>query len=236
MAEVSPGRAGPGHPGAGSSGPAVTGIRKAKAAATEAALKAAALRVFDRNGYINAKVTDITSEADRSAGLFYSHFPHKEALLEALLADVIVEMGEELTTHTAVHDLTNREHLRWHVEAVWSMYKKHRPLLIALQEAAMTSAAFAKRLQAIRYEETALLRDHLDEMKASGVVLAGRSAVLASAIVALVNQFCNVWLLEGGEPITPELTDDEAVNTVTDLLLNGLTGPSRPRAAGAAEA
>jgi AcrR family transcriptional regulator len=233
MAEVSPGRPGPGHPGAGPPAPAVTGTRKAKAAATEAALKAAALRVFERNGYINAKVTDITTEAGRSAGLFYSHFPHKEALLEALLADVIVEMGNELTTHASVHDLTNREHLRWHVEVVWSTYKKRRPLLIALQEAAMTSAAFAERLQAIRYEETALLRDHLDEMQAKGVVLAGRSVVLASAIVALLNQFCNVWLLEGGEPITPGLTDDEAVNTVTDLLLYGLTGPSRPRTASA---
>jgi AcrR family transcriptional regulator len=236
MAEDSPGRPAPGHPGAGPPAPAATGTRKAKAAATEAALKAAALRVFERNGYINAKVTDITTEADRSVGLFYSHFPHKEALLEALLADVIDEMGEELTTHTAVHDLTKREHLRWHVDVVWNMYKKHRPLLIALQEAAMTSAAFAKRLQAIRYEETALLRDHLDEMQASGVVLAGRSAVLASAIVALINQFCNVWLLEGGEPVTPGLTDDEAVTTVTDLLLYGLTGPDRPRTAGAAEA
>jgi AcrR family transcriptional regulator len=217
-------------PGAGPSVPAVTGIRKAKAAATEAALKAAALRVFERNGYINAKVTDITTEADRSVGLFYSHFPHKEALLEALLADVIVEMGDELTTHTSAHDLTNREHLRWHVDVVWSTYKKHRPLLIALQEAAMTSAAFAKRLAAIRHEETALLRDHLDEMQAGGVVLAGRSAVLASAIVVLVNQFCKVWLLDGGEPITPGLTDDEAVNTVTDLLLYGLTGPAVGRA------
>lgn len=222
MAEVSSARPGTGRPAA----PA-PGTRKAKAAATEAALKAAALRVFDRNGYINAKVTDITTEADRSAGSFYSHFLHKEALLEALLADWIVEMGNELTTHTPVHDLTNRDHLRWHVDAVWSTYRKHRALLIALQEAAMTSAAFAKRVQAIRYEETVVLRDHLEQMQAGGVVLAGRPAVLASAIVALFDQFCRVWLLEGGEPIVPELTDDEAVDTVTDLLLYGLVGPAR---------
>jgi AcrR family transcriptional regulator len=225
MAEVATGRP-PGRGRAGAVPPplAGSGTRKAKAAATEAALKAAALRIFERSGYINAKVTDITTEADRSAGSFYSHFPHKEALLEALLADWIVEMGQELTIHTTVHDLTNRDHLRWHVNAVWSTYKKHRPLLIALQEAAMTSVEFGRRVQAIRYEETVVLRDHLDEMQANGVVLAGRSAVLASAIVALLDQFCRVWLLEG-EPITPVLTDDEAVDSVTDLLLYGLTGP-----------
>ncbi|MER7547264.1 TetR/AcrR family transcriptional regulator [Actinomadura sp.] len=229
MAEVSSGRSETGQPAAR---PPAPGTRKAKAAATEAALKAAALRVFERTGYINAKVTDITTEANRSAGSFYSHFLHKEALLEALLADWIVEMGNELTSHTPVHDLTNRDHLRWHVDAVWSTYRKHRALLIALQEAAMTSAAFAKRVQSIRYEETVVLRDHLDQMQANGVVLAGRPAVLASAIIALLDQFCRVWLLEGGEPIVPELTDDEAVDTITDLLLYGLVGPGRATDAG----
>lgn len=225
MAEVSQGRPAPGtSPGAAS----VTGFRKAKAAATEAALKAAALRVFERSGYLNAKVTDITTEADRSAGSFYSHFPHKEALLEDLLSDWISEMGGELTTHTPVHDLTNRAHLRWHMEAVWNTYRKHRALLIALQEAAMASPAFAQRTQSIRYEETEVLRDHLEQMQAQGVVLAGRPEILASAIVALFSQFCRVWLLEGGEPVTPELTDDEAIDTVTNLLLHGLVVPPQP--------
>ncbi|AWS44278.1 TetR/AcrR family transcriptional regulator [Streptosporangium sp. 'caverna'] len=206
-------------------GPPAGGTRKAKAAATEAALKAAALRVFERSGYINAKVTDITTEANRSAGSFYSHFPHKEALLEALLADWIEEMGDELTAHTMVHDLTNREHLRWHVAVVWGTYGRRRPVLIALQQAALSSEAFAQRMLELRYEETAMLRAHLDDMRAKGVPLAGRSAVLASAVLALLEQFCRVWLLEGGDPITPELSDDEAIDTVTDLLLYGLTGP-----------
>jgi AcrR family transcriptional regulator len=225
MAEVVPVRGGQPGPRAESDVPAV-GVRKAKAAATEAALKAAALRVFDRGGYINAKVTDITAEANRSAGSFYNHFPHKEALLEALLADWIVEMGNELTTHAAVHDLTNREHLRWHVAVLWNTYERHRPILIALQQAALSNEAFAKRMLALRHEETATLRAHLDDMRAAGVRLAGRSTVLASAIIALLEQFCRVWLLEVSEPITPELTDDEAVDTLTDLLLYGLLGPS----------
>ncbi len=72
----------------------VGGIRKQRAARTEAELQAAAIRVFERSGYLNAKITDITTEAGRSAGMFYKHFASKEKLLEALLADLLAENDE----------------------------------------------------------------------------------------------------------------------------------------------
>lgn len=80
--------------------------RKARAAQTEGSLKEAARRVFARSGYLDAKITDITTEAGRSVGSFYRHFAGKEEVLQALLADWIAQAGAELTIHDAADDLS----------------------------------------------------------------------------------------------------------------------------------
>ncbi len=93
--------------------------RKAQAAQTEAALKEAALRVFARNGYHSAKITDITTEARRSAGSFYTHFTGKDDVLRALLADWLAQAGAELAADPAGDDLSQEPALRARVAACW---------------------------------------------------------------------------------------------------------------------
>jgi AcrR family transcriptional regulator len=201
--------------------------RKEKAAQTEAALKEAARRVFARTGYLNAKITDITAEAGRSAGSFYKHFTSKQDVLQALLSDWLEQAGQELSGHEAGDDLSSEPALRARVAAYWHTYKAHLPEIRALGEAALVDPEFAGRVAGIRHAQLETMREHLRRLRAAGFELPGDPAVLASAFNALMEGFCAIWLARGGEPIGRPLGDDEAIDTLTGLLRHGLTGPGR---------
>jgi len=65
---------------------------RADAARNRRALLAAARRVFERDGFVTARITDIADEAGLAHGSFYSHFRSKEDALAAVLGEV----GEEM--------------------------------------------------------------------------------------------------------------------------------------------
>src|SRR5271170_3133877 len=193
--------------------------RKAQAAQTEVALKEAARRVFARSGYHGAKITDITTEAGRSAGSFYTHFAGKDDVLRALLADWLAQAGAELAADPAGDDLSQEPALRARVAAYWHTYRAHLAEIRALGEAAQADPAFAESLAAMRHAGLATMRWHLERLRDAGHALPGDPAVLASAFNALLEGFCQAWIAGGGEPIGRPLGDEEAIETLTRLLL-----------------
>ena len=66
--------------------------RRADAERNRAALVGAARRVFERDGYVRARITDIADEAGVAHGSFYSHFDGKPAVFAAVMAEVEEEM------------------------------------------------------------------------------------------------------------------------------------------------
>lgn len=201
------------------------GGRKARAVQTEVALKEAGRRVFARSGYLDAKITDIAAEAGRSVGSFYKHFAGKDELLQALLADWITQAGAELASQP--DDLSEPAALRARVAAYCFTYRAHVPEIRALLQAAQVSPAFARQLAQFRHAELGTMRAHLVRLGSAGFQLPGDPAVLASAVNALLEGFCAIWIAGNGEPIGRVLADDEAIDTLTGLLSYGLAGPRR---------
>ena len=129
--------------------------------------------MFARSGYHGAKITDITTEAGRSAGSFYKHFAGKDDVLRALLADWLAQAGAELAADPSGDDLSQEPALRARVAAYWHTYRAHLPEIRALGEAAQVDPAFAESLAAMRHAGLATMRRHLERLRDAGHTLPG---------------------------------------------------------------
>ncbi|GII05704.1 TetR/AcrR family transcriptional regulator [Planobispora takensis] len=197
------------------------GVRKARAAETEAALKEAALRQFAERGYLNTKITDITAAAGRATGSFYDHFASKDALLQALLADLHGKAHDRLAGQEhPPHDLTDPDQLHEHLAVAWHLMRGNRPVMIALFEQAMAAGPGAGRLWQRLTEDTQVLREHLEHLRESGRPLPGDPELVAAAMGAMLSMLA--YALPGEDP---GRSDDEVVGILARLLLHGLAGP-----------
>jgi AcrR family transcriptional regulator len=200
--------------------------RVEQAAGTEAALKDAARRVFAQKGYLNTKITDITAEAGRAAGSFYNHFTSKEDLLKALLADLLAESDRDVIAADSAHsgDFTNRDAVRWHVEAYWRFYARNTVELTALRQAALVNAEFGAQMQALINQDTSHIRDHLDPIAAAGRTLPGRPDVVLAMFAGLLDGFGSQWHMSGGQFGESHVDEDEAIDALTDFIYRALNG------------
>jgi AcrR family transcriptional regulator len=194
-------------------------VRKQQAAQTSAELKAAAIRVFERVGYLNAKITDITAEANRATGSFYKHFAGKEELLEALLADLLAENDAGTLAEGHSDDFGDRAAIRWHVAMFFAFYRRHRTVMVALEQAATVDASFARRRQEMLEPDLRHIAGHLD-----GLDLPGDPLVLATMFTHTLWGFATTWLSPDPPPLGRDLSDDEAIETITSFLHAGLGG------------
>lgn len=70
-------------------------------AQTRASLLSAAADLFAEKGVGETRISEITDRADVGAGSFYNHFEDKDAIVQALLADLAAAHGEQVDRETA---------------------------------------------------------------------------------------------------------------------------------------
>jgi AcrR family transcriptional regulator len=101
---------------------------------TRATLVAAARKVFERDGFLNARLTDIPKEANCSVGTFYTYFADKEEILQAVLEAAQNDMlhpGQPRldpgdSSPIAVIEASNR--------AYFEAYKRNAKLMLILEQ------------------------------------------------------------------------------------------------------
>ena len=121
--------------------------RSARGIRTRNALVAAARVVFERDGYLDARLADISAEAGVASGSLYTYFEGKEEIFQAVAEQVTEEMVHpHLRSRTGVTDprelidLANREYLR--------AYKKNAKLMGLFEQVSQVDEKF----RAVRVE------------------------------------------------------------------------------------
>ncbi|MFE9789178.1 TetR/AcrR family transcriptional regulator [Nocardia salmonicida] len=197
----------------------MAGSRREKSAETEQALKDAARQVFAEHGYLNAKITDITTAAGRAAGSFYNHFASKEELLQALLRDMAVAGDERAADPEHNGDFTDPAAVRYHVRGYWTFAREHASVLRAIGQAALVSPDFARIIAGFGAEQRADIADHVADFPQRGLRLPGTVDASLAMMFAAVDGMLR--MVEDG---SVTLADEEAIESITRFVYRGLTG------------
>jgi AcrR family transcriptional regulator len=195
--------------------------RERKSDRTRRRILTAAKQLFDRRGYRDTTVDDITRRADIAHGTFYLYFRGKSEILRELAITALAEFDS-----IATHEFQTLEEVASLIRQTLEIYQRNRLLMRLLREASASDAHFREQ-----YDEVfvGLLVEHLRQNIERINALLPASAHLdargaARAIVGMVESFA-YGIFVGGEHFTIE----EAVEVLSTFCVRALgMGSSQP--------
>ena len=168
-------------------------------------IRAAALRLFARDGYAAVSMRRIAAEVGVQAGALYTYTPDKQALLHDLMAAHL----EHLLATWAQQDRPGpplarlerftRFHIAYHLE---------RPdeVFVAYMELRNLEPENFRRIEALRRRYEDALEDILRAGRAAGVLDVADTKLATLALIAMLTGV-NTWYREGGRLGRGEVAD-----------------------------
>ena len=207
-------------PEPGSAGPS-SSPRSQKGARTRERLLEAAKLVFEEDGFLEARISDIADRAGLSHGSFYYYFDSKEQIfrevaavvdeeLSAPLADIVLDSSSPLSPADRL-----REAIRRHFEN----YRDEARILGVIEEVSRYDEPVATARRERHQRDTEQIADSIRRLQARGLTDAGLDPVVAAtALGAMTLHFGEMWLVQGAV----DCSIDDAVEQISRLLVNVL--------------
>jgi hypothetical protein len=118
----------------------------------------------------------------------------------------------------------------------WRTYAKRRGELIGIFQAAMIEGRFRDRWLELRSEAITRIAAAIRAAQAEGYCPGVDPVLTASALSAMLEHFCYIWLGQGGEKDVP-FDDERALDALCTIWVKAVywrdEGPSAPSSAGA---
>jgi AcrR family transcriptional regulator len=186
---------------------------------TRRQLLVAARQVFERDGFLDARVTDIAAAAGASHGSFYTYFESKTDIFRTLCSEEMDVLyantgsgeakGEELDPVERI-DRSNRRFVE--------IYKQNAALLGLFEQVTAYDDEVRKLRMAVRERAVARAQRSIVKMQEAGLVDRDLEPFhTASALVTMVNSTVHFWLVVG-----EQFDEETLVRTLTQLWARAL--------------
>ncbi len=209
------------------------GPRSRKGAQTRARLLGAAKEIFEENGFLDARISDIAERAGLSHGSFYHYFDSKEEIFREVAAAVVDQLSAPLgsvildPTSDATPPERIRQAMRLHLEA----YRREARIMGVIEQV----SRYDQHVKEFRYQHQQQYSEQVQEsirrLQHHGLVDPGLDPVVASAVLgSMTNRFPELWLVEGAI----DCSFDEGVEQLARVFINALgmkqeAAPARSR-------
>lgn len=200
------------------------GPATARGEVTRAKILREARTVFQRDGYLEARVADIAAEAGVSHGSFYSYFDSKEAVFCAVATQSIEDLMARLTVGDGPQPSDPvariREANRRYIEA----YRDDAAIFGLVEQVVLINDDIrALRLDAKTTFVARLVRG-IEHMRAEGEIgEIGRPDLVAESLALMVDRTCYMWFV-----LNQRYDYDDMLENLTTLWAGGIGLPTGP--------
>jgi len=188
---------------------------------TRARLLEAAKEIFEENGFLEARITDIAERAGLSHGAFYHYFDSKEQVFREIAEMLDDQLAEPMESIVFAHGSTAepRERLFTALRAHLERYRDEAKIMGVIEQV----SRYDEHVAAVR---SARNKRHRADMEASIVNLQRRGIadasldpkIAAAALGSMVERFAEMALAQ--DQLNCKL--DDAADTLAGLFVNAL--------------
>jgi AcrR family transcriptional regulator len=211
--------------------------RSKKGTLTRARIVEAAKKVFEEDGFLDARISDIAETAGLSHGAFYHYFDSKEEVFREVAAEVDERLSAPL--ESVILDQSSgspaeqriREALTRHLAS----YRAEARIIGVIEQV----SRYDEQVGAMRFtrhqEYNRQVADSIRQLQRHGLADKRLKPQVAAAILgAMTQRFAEMWLVQG----FLQCSVNEAVDQLTLVFVNALglrQGPAGPRRRASAE-
>jgi AcrR family transcriptional regulator len=200
---------------------AQNGPRSRKGVQTRARLLDAAKEIFEENGFLEARISDIAERAGLSHGAFYHYFDSKEQVFREIAETLDDQLAEPMESVILAPDSSAgpRERLLTALKRHLERYRDEARIMGVIEQV----ARYDEHVAAVR---SARSKGHREQIEASIRGLQRRGLtdatldpkIAAAALASMVERFAEMSLAQG----QLDCTLDDAAETLATLFVNAL--------------